>query len=78
MVPVSRGEDESSCVLEEIKVGVFESCLQRPKDVIFEGLVMRVQLWWWWRKEEEEEEEERVERSWRSKKLRERMRVERK
>ena len=38
MVVVSRGEDESSYVLEEMEVVVFESCLQRPKDVIFEGV----------------------------------------
>ena len=57
MVAVSRGKEESYCVLEEMEVVVFESCLQRPKDVIFEGLVMRVWLWWWWRKEEEDEDE---------------------
>ena len=47
----------------KVRVIVFESCLQRPKDVIFEGLVKNVWLWWWWRKEEEDEEES-VERSW--------------
>ena len=36
------GNDESFCVLvEKIKVGVFRSCLQRTKNVIFEGLVTR-------------------------------------
>ena len=39
------------------------------------SLVKKVWSWWWWRKEEEEEEEESVERCWRSKKLRERMRI---
>ena len=33
------------------------SCLQRPKDVVFEGLGERVWLWWWWRKEEEDKDE---------------------
>ena len=64
VVAVSRKGNESSCVLEEIEIVVFKFCLYRPKDVIFEGLVMRVWLWCWWRKEEEEEEEEEeVERS---------------
>ena len=39
MVAVSREGDESSYVLEKIEVVVFRSCLQRPKDVIFEGFV---------------------------------------
>ena len=38
MVAILNGEDKSSCVLEEIEVVVFRFCLQRPKDVIFEGL----------------------------------------
>ena len=38
MVAVLNGEDESSWVLLRVKVIVFESCLQRPKDVIFEGV----------------------------------------
>ena len=67
MVVVSSGRDKSSCVLDKMKVVVFESCLQRSKDVIFEDLVIRVSLWWWWRKnEEDEDEEEEVERSLRS------------
>ena len=45
VVAVSRGSDESSYALEKMEVRVFEFCLQRPKDVIFEGLVMRVWLW---------------------------------
>ena len=36
---------------------VYRSCLQRPKDVVFERLSERVWLWWWWRKEEKDEEE---------------------
>ena len=31
-------EGESSSVLEGMEVIVFDSCLQRPKDVIFKGL----------------------------------------
>ena len=38
MVAVLNGKDESSWVLEEMELVVFDSCLQRPKDVIFEGL----------------------------------------
>ena len=38
MVAVSSEGDESSCVLEKMELVVFKSCLQRPKDVIFEGL----------------------------------------
>ena len=71
MVAISRGKDESSCVLEKIQLVVFKSCLQRSKDMIFKGLVMRVWLWWWWRKEEEDEDEEEVKRSLR---VKERMR----
>ena len=40
MVAVSNGEDKSSCVLEKMDgLVVFKSSLQRPKSVIFEGLV---------------------------------------
>ena len=51
---------ESSWILVRVKIVVFESCLQRLKDVIFEGLseeglVMVV--------ENDEEEEENVERT---------------
>ena len=38
MVAITRGENENSCVLEEIRLVVFESCLQRSKYVIFEGI----------------------------------------
>ena len=38
MMAVLNREDESSWVLEETELVVFDSCLQRPKDVIFEGL----------------------------------------
>ena len=37
----SNGEDENSSALEKMEVIVFKSCLQRPKSVIFEGLVRR-------------------------------------
>ena len=37
---------------------VFESCLQRPKDVIFEGLSSEGLIMVVWGKEEENEEEE--------------------
>ena len=37
MVAVTREGDENSCVLEEIRLVVFESCLIRSRDVIFEG-----------------------------------------
>ena len=57
-----RGNGESFCVvLEKMEVGVFRSCLQRPKSVIFEGLVMRVLSWCWWRMEKEDGEEEEKE-----------------
>ena len=46
---------------------VCRSCLQRPKDVVFEELSEIFWLWWWWRKEEEDEEG--VERSWRMRDL---------
>ena len=39
VVAASREGDESSCVLEKMEDVVFRSCLQRPKDVIFEGFV---------------------------------------
>ena len=41
MVVASNGEDESSCFLRKMAVVVFKSCFQRPKDVIFKGLVRR-------------------------------------
>ena len=58
-VAVLNGEQESSWILDEIEVTVYRSCLQRPKDVIFEGLsseglVMEVVE----NNEEDEEEEE--------------------
>ena len=34
---VTKEEYENSCVLKEIRFVVFEPCLQRSKDVIFEG-----------------------------------------
>ena len=37
-----RRKDESFCaLLEEMEVGAFRSCLQKPRGVIFEGLVTR-------------------------------------
>ena len=39
VVGASREGDESSCVLKKMVVIVFRSCLQRPKDMIFEGFV---------------------------------------
>ena len=38
VLAIFNGVGESSCVLEKIGVGVFESCLQRPKDMILKGL----------------------------------------
>ena len=52
---VTREKDENSCVVEEMELIVCRSCLQKSKDVIFEGLSEKVWFWWWWRKEEEDE-----------------------
>ena len=41
MMEVLNGGGKSPCVLEEIRFIMFESCLQRPKDVIFERLSER-------------------------------------
>ena len=41
VVATSNGDDESFCAIEKMEIGVFKSCLQRLKDVLFEGLVMR-------------------------------------
>ena len=59
-------------LLEKMEVSVFESYLQRPKSVIFDGLVVRVSevwLWSFWRIGEEEEEEEEEERTWRRERM---------
>ena len=66
VVAASREEHERSCVIEKIEVRVFKACLQRPKSVIFEGLVR------WFGYGVSEEEEEKVERTWRSQRVRER------
>ena len=69
VVAASREEHERSCVIEKIEVRVFKACLQRPKSVIFEGLVR------WFGYGVSEEEEEKVERTWRSQRVRERVRI---
>ena len=56
VVAVLNGEEESSWVLDEMEVVVYRLCLQRPKDVVFEGLsseglVMKLE------NDEEDEEE---------------------
>ena len=72
VVAVFNGQGESSCVLEKMEVGVFESCLQRPKDVIFASLVRKVWLWCFeeWRRIGKRKSREKLE----NKRLRERMR----
>ena len=39
VVAASKEGDESFCVIEKMEVVVFRYCLQRLKDVIFEGFV---------------------------------------
>ena len=63
VVAVLNGEGESSCVLEEMELVVFRSCLQRPKSVIFERFVRGYGYGFLKNDEEDDEEKESVERS---------------
>ena len=64
-VAATRGKDESSCVLEEMELVMCRSCLQRSKDVIFEGFSSEGSIMEMENDEEDDEEgEESVERSW--------------
>ena len=66
MVAVWSGVDESSCVLVRMKVVVFESCLQKSKDVIFEGISDEGLVMVSWRmKKKKMKMMKKVERSWR-------------